>query len=156
VADSTMRRWDVRRVRSRRDRSSRPVRAPMRGHSAATTRATAATRRTAAIRLMPSRIDRVLAELEAMRFRLLFLGALACLAAACGSTKTATKPVTTTVPAPAATTTAPVSPSPMAVTVFRVDNGLLRPSVVHVPRTPAVAGAALGALDIGAGAPIDA
>ena len=90
-----------------------------------------------------------------MRFRLLFLGALACLAAACGSTRTATKPVATTAPAPAATTTAPVSPSPMAVTVFKVDNGLLRPSVVHVPRTAAVAGAALGALDIGAGVSID-
>jgi hypothetical protein len=38
----------------------------------------------------------------------------------------------------------------MAVTVFRVDNGLLRPMVVRVPRTAGVAGAALGALDIGA------
>ena len=90
-----------------------------------------------------------------MRFRLLFLGALACLAAACGSTKTVTKPVTTTVPPPSATTTVPVSPGPMALTVFRVDNGLLRPRVVHVPRTAAVAGAALGALDIGAGVSID-
>jgi Immunoglobulin-like domain of bacterial spore germination len=94
-----------------------------------------------------------LAELEAMTFRLLFLGALACLAAACGSTRTSTE-ATTTVAAPPGTTTVPVSPSPMAITVFKVDNGLLRPTVVHVPRTTAVAGAALGALDIGAGVSI--
>jgi hypothetical protein len=36
----------------------------------------------------------------------------------------------------------------MALTVFRVDGGLLRPEVVHVPRTRAVAAAALGALGL--------
>jgi hypothetical protein len=43
----------------------------------------------------------------------------------------------------------------MALTVFSVDNGLLRPSVKHVPRTTAVATAALGALGIGAGVSIE-
>jgi hypothetical protein len=43
-----------------------------------------------------------------------------------------------------------VSPKPIAVTVFRVDNGLLRPAVEHVPHTTAVATAALGALGLGA------
>ncbi|HEY8647327.1 MAG TPA: Gmad2 immunoglobulin-like domain-containing protein [Gaiellaceae bacterium] len=79
-----------------------------------------------------------------MRFRLLFLGALASLAVGCGSTSTATEPVSTT------TAPIPVSPKPLAVTVFKVDNGLLRPSVEHVPHTTAVAAAALGALGLGA------
>jgi hypothetical protein len=54
------------------------------------------------------------------------------------------------------TTTAPllVSPQPMAVTVFKADNGLLRPTVEHVPHTAAVATAALGALGLGAGVTI--
>lgn len=84
-----------------------------------------------------------------MRFRLLILGALAAIAVGCGSTSTATEPVTT-----ATTTTVPVSPKPIAVTVFRVDSGLLRPSVEHVPHTAAVATAALGALGLGAGVTI--
>lgn len=75
-----------------------------------------------------------------MRFRLLFLGALTVLAVGCGSTPTATESVTTT--------TVPASPKPLAVTVFRVDNGLLRPSVEHVPQTTAVAAAALSALGL--------
>ena len=83
-----------------------------------------------------------------MRFRLLILGALALLAVGCGSTSTATEPVTTT------TATIPVSPKPMAVTVFTVDNGLLRPRVEQVPHTTAVAEAALGALGLGAGVTI--
>src|SRR5205823_10408624 len=79
-------------------------------------------------------------------------GLAACLMAACGPTPTAT---TTDTTPPTATATAPVSPAPMALTVFKVDsNGLLRPAVTHVPRTSAVAGAALGALDIGAGVSI--
>ncbi len=82
-----------------------------------------------------------------MRFRLLFLGALASLAVGCGSTPTATETVSTTVQVP-------VSPKPVAVTVFKVDNGLLRPSVEHVPHTAAVAEAALGALGLGAGVTI--
>jgi Immunoglobulin-like domain of bacterial spore germination len=90
-----------------------------------------------------------------MRSRLLLLGVLACLAAGCGSTGTATETATTTPATQPTTTTVPVSPSPMALTVFRVDNGLLRPSVTHVPRTTAVATAALGALGIGAGVSIE-
>jgi hypothetical protein len=79
-----------------------------------------------------------------MSNRLLLLAALASLAVGCGSTSTATETVTTM------TTTAPVpvSPKPIAVTVFRVDNGLLRPAVEHVPHTTAVATAALGALGL--------
>jgi hypothetical protein len=79
-----------------------------------------------------------------MRLRLLILGALALLAVGCGSTSTATNPATTT------TATIPVSPKPMAVTVFKVDSGLLRPTVEHVPQTTAVATAALGALGLAA------
>lgn len=82
-----------------------------------------------------------------MRFRLLFLGALAALAVGCGSTPTAIETVNTT-------TQVPVSPKPIAVTVFKVDNGLLRPSVQRVPHTTAVAEAALGALGLGAGVTI--
>lgn len=82
-----------------------------------------------------------------MRFRLLILGSLAVIAVGCGSTSTAPEPVTTV-------TTIPVSPKPIAVTVFRVDNGLLRPTVEHVPHTTAVATAALGALGLGAGVTI--
>jgi len=75
-----------------------------------------------------------------MRLRLLILGALALLAVGCGSTSTATNPATTI----------PVSPKPMTVTVFRVDSGLLHPTVEHVPQTTAVAAAALGALGLAA------
>jgi hypothetical protein len=82
-----------------------------------------------------------------MRFRVLILGALAALAAGCGSTPTAMETVGTTA---STSTQAPVSPEPIAVTVFKVDNGLLRPSVEHVPHTTAVAGAALRALGLGA------
>ena len=79
-----------------------------------------------------------------MGFRLLILGLLAGLAVGCGSTSTGTQPVTVTV------TTAPVSPTRMAVTVFKADGGVLRPSVKHVPHTTAVAAAALAALGLGA------
>jgi hypothetical protein len=76
--------------------------------------------------------------------RLLLLAVLASLAVGCGSTSTATESVTT------ATAPVPFSPKPIAVTVFRVDHGLLRPTVEHVPHTNAVASAALGALGLGA------
>jgi hypothetical protein len=79
-----------------------------------------------------------------MRFRLLILGALALLAAGCGSTSTGNGPGTTTA------ATIPVSPKPLAITVFKVDGGLLRPTVEHVPHTTAVAAAALAALGIAA------
>jgi Immunoglobulin-like domain of bacterial spore germination len=83
-----------------------------------------------------------------MTNRLLLLAAVAALAAGCGSTSTA--------PAPVATTTAPttVAPKPLALTVFKVDKGLLRPSVEHVPSTTAVAAAALRALGVEAGVTI--
>lgn len=74
--------------------------------------------------------------------------AFVLLATACLSTTTTTVTVTTS-NAPTTTRQVPVSPAPMALTVFRVDNGLLRPEVVHVPRTAAVADAALGALGLG-------
>jgi hypothetical protein len=79
-----------------------------------------------------------------MRFRLLILGALAGLAAGCGSSSTAPEAVTST-----STAQVPVSPAPMPLTVFKADNGLLRPTVEHVPHTGAVATAALGALGLG-------
>jgi hypothetical protein len=79
--------------------------------------------------------------------RLLLLAVLASFVAGCGSTSTATETVVTTV-----TTTA--APKPTTVTVFKVDNGLLRPAVEHVPHTTAVAAAALRALGIEAGVTI--
>jgi hypothetical protein len=48
------------------------------------------------------------------------------------------------------TTTRIVSPPPQTVTVFHVRRGLLRPVVVHVPRTGDVATAVLGARRVGA------
>lgn len=81
--------------------------------------------------------------------RLLLIAALVALATACGGTKTSTVTVTTS-GTPTTTSQVPVSPAPMSVTVFRVDNGLLRPSVEHIPGTQAVATAALGALGLGA------
>jgi hypothetical protein len=80
--------------------------------------------------------------------RTLLLAALASLLVACGSTSTATEPVTTT------TATVTVSSKPLPVTVFKVDQGLLRPTVEHVPHTTAVAAAALRALGVEAGVTI--
>jgi hypothetical protein len=77
-----------------------------------------------------------------MTGRLLLLAALAALAAGCGSTSTAPEPVTTT------TVVTTVTAKPIVLTVFKVDGGLLRPSVEHVPATTAVAKAALHALGI--------
>src|SRR5437879_773228 len=74
-----------------------------------------------------------------MRFRVLFLGALAVLAAGCGSTATAPETVTTA-------TVQVTPPQKLTLTVFKVDNGLLRPRVEQVPHTTAVAEAALAAL----------
>jgi hypothetical protein len=39
-------------------------------------------------------------------------------------------------------------PAPMALTIFEVRKGILRPVIVHIPRTTAVAEAALSALDV--------
>jgi hypothetical protein len=85
-----------------------------------------------------------------VKARVLGLVLVALPAAGCslgGSTDTSS-----TVSAPPTTTTTqvPVSPAPMSLTVYRVEDGMLRPHVVRVPRTQAVATAALGALSIGA------
>ncbi|MFL5927466.1 MAG: hypothetical protein ACJ77E_11085, partial [Gaiellaceae bacterium] len=82
-----------------------------------------------------------------MRLRLCFLGVLTFLAAGCGASGTATTTVRTTTASTTATTTT-TAPAAIALTVFRVDNGVLRPTVTRVPRTTAVAGAALAALRI--------
>jgi hypothetical protein len=81
-----------------------------------------------------------------MSNRLLLLPALlgAVLLAGCGSTDTAQEPVTTI----SISTTTVKAPPTMALTVFRVDDGLLRPVVVHVPRSEGVANAALRALGL--------
>jgi Immunoglobulin-like domain of bacterial spore germination len=75
-----------------------------------------------------------------VRIRLSLLALLALVTAGCGSPATAEEPATTrpvTVAAP-----------PMPLTVFRLRRGILRPTVVRVPRTRAVAAAALGALGL--------
>jgi hypothetical protein len=84
--------------------------------------------------------------------RLLLLAAPALVLAGCGSTPTAVETVTTTTVATSGSTT--VAAKPIAVTVFTVDNGLLRPAVEHVPHTTAVAAAALRALGVDAGVAI--
>ena len=75
--------------------------------------------------------------------RLLLGAALALAASGCGSGSHGTVSTVTT-------STVPVSPKPMALTVFVVDQGLLHAKLEHVPRTQAVAGAALGALGLAA------
>jgi hypothetical protein len=71
------------------------------------------------------------------------MAATALLASGCGSgNKETSAPPTTT------TRQVPVSPKSIVVTVFVVDQGMLRPRVEHVPYTRAVATAALGALGI--------
>jgi Immunoglobulin-like domain of bacterial spore germination len=67
--------------------------------------------------------------------------ALLALASGCGGSSTPQQQTTTV--------HVPVSPSPMALTVFRVENGTLHAETVNVPATQAVAHAALGALDLG-------
>jgi hypothetical protein len=80
-----------------------------------------------------------------VKIRLLFVTLLALLAAGCGSGSTAEPPTTTA--------TVPVPSTPL--TVFRLRRGILRPVVVRVPRTSAVAAAALDALGLPAGVTID-
>jgi Immunoglobulin-like domain of bacterial spore germination len=75
-----------------------------------------------------------------VKIRLSLLALLALGTAACGSHAATEEPSTTH--------TVPVSPSPMALTVFRLRRGILRPEVVHVPRSSAVAAAALGVLGL--------
>jgi hypothetical protein len=71
--------------------------------------------------------------------RALVLAAAGLLAAGCGSRESSPPPATTTV------RTVPAEQR-MALTVFRVRGRVLRPLVVHVARTKAVAAAALAAL----------
>lgn len=82
--------------------------------------------------------------------RLLPLLALAALAAACGSSSTSTSGTTTVTTGTAPTTTTTSSPARMTLTIFPVENGRLTVRSVSVPRTQAVARAALEALGIGA------
>lgn len=71
--------------------------------------------------------------------RLLPLVAVVLLAAGCGSSSKDSSSTTTA--------TVPVIPK-MAVTVYRIDGGLIRPTVEHMPRTSAVARATLDALGV--------
>jgi hypothetical protein len=82
--------------------------------------------------------------------RLLALALLVPVLAACGSGGGTTTHVVTT----EATTTTALERMPL--TIYRVDGGLLRPSVVRVAKTRAVAGAALTALDLQAPVSVDA
>jgi hypothetical protein len=66
---------------------------------------------------------------------------------------TAAPPLST---APTTTAPVPVSPEPTTITVFRVENGALRAESERVPRTRAVAAAALGALGLPAAVTIGA
>ena len=67
--------------------------------------------------------------------------AFVALAAGCGGSRSPQQQTTTV--------HVPVSPSPMALTVFKVENGALHAESVNVPSTQAVAHAALGALGLG-------
>jgi hypothetical protein len=80
---------------------------------------------------------------------LCLLLAFATASAGCGS-QSASQATTTTTPSSTSTTRPPVSPTPTALTVFRVTDGTLHPEVVQVPHTAAVASAALGALRLAA------
>jgi germination protein M len=71
-----------------------------------------------------------------VRIALLALAAVA--ASGCGSNDAE----------PTTTPTVPVSSAPMPLTVFRLRHGILRPAIVRVPQTRAVAAAALGALGL--------
>jgi hypothetical protein len=83
---------------------------------------------------------------QAMSKRLLLLGVVTALAG-CGGSSPSGQPTTTT--------HVPVSPSPMALTVFKVEDGKLHAETVKVPATQAVAHAALGALGLAADVTID-
>jgi hypothetical protein len=80
--------------------------------------------------------------------RLALLCGFAALLASCGGSDSATTVIVTTATAPP--TTSSVSPAPMTVTVYKIVDGTLFPGTVRVPRTQAVARAALGALGFAA------
>jgi hypothetical protein len=75
-----------------------------------------------------------------VRATILLAAVLVAAASGCGS-GSRQAPATTSVK------TAP-APPPMALTVFRVDGGVLTPEVKHVPQTQGVAAAALAALGV--------
>jgi Immunoglobulin-like domain of bacterial spore germination len=83
------------------------------------------------------------------RLLLLLLLALAALAEGCGGSSSQPQEPTTT-------GHVPISPAPMALTVFKVEDGSLHAESVKVPATQAVAHAALGALGLAADVTIDA
>jgi hypothetical protein len=72
--------------------------------------------------------------------------AVAVAVAGCGSTKTSSPTTSTTAP-PTATTTAPPEGT-MPLTVYKIRDGKLVPTTVHVKQTQAVASAALAALGL--------
>jgi hypothetical protein len=76
-----------------------------------------------------------------VRATFLLIAVLLVAASGCGSGHDAAPQQTTTM------TTTP-APPPMALTVYHVDGGVLRPEVKHVPQTQGVAAAALAALGI--------
>jgi hypothetical protein len=73
----------------------------------------------------------------------------AVLAAGCGSQKTSSSSPTTA-PQPPTTTAPGPDITKMALTIDKVENGVVVPTSVHVPRTQAVAAASLKALGIDA------
>jgi hypothetical protein len=78
--------------------------------------------------------------------RLALLLALPLVLAACSLSKTSSPATTTAARGPTTTDQAPVSPEPMSVTAYFLHDGKVAPVRMHVPRTRAVATAALGAL----------
>jgi hypothetical protein len=78
-----------------------------------------------------------------VRPTILLVAALLVAASGCGAGSKQGAGTTT----PTTVRTAP-APPPMALTVFRIHGGVLRPEVKHVPRTQRVAAAALAALGI--------
>ena len=81
--------------------------------------------------------------------RLTLVIAIALVLAGCGDHTSSSPPPTATVAPP--TVSNPHMPvPPLALTVYRTSSGVLKPTVVHVPQTRAVAAAALKALDVDA------
>jgi Immunoglobulin-like domain of bacterial spore germination len=80
--------------------------------------------------------------------RAALLALFLALATGCGADSSSSPPETTTPPATATNPHMPVPP--LALTVYKTASGTLAPTVVHVPRTRAVAAAALQALGVDA------
>ena len=164
---ATTRSYRFRRSRRRARRASEPIRRPMRGHSAATTSAAAASRSATANGLTgkgyspPHRRPSSggAGTLEPVRTALPLLVAAAALAgcvAGCGgdtsaapttatTASTTTRPATTEAPTSSASSTTGEAPA-TTLTVFLVRNDRIAPTRVVVGGTRAVAHAALNAL----------